>query len=79
MIIDKFRKCINKDTLETYYNCLTQIDKLYIESLEERRHVKHYKLFKNCVLLFYVSGSTFKQFLQPKSIENILNKDGDLK
>lgn len=69
-----FTKCLNKGTLETIYPLLTKIDQLYIEGLEDKKHVKDYKIFKNCILLHYVSGGSFKQFYETKSIKNICNK-----
>ena len=69
-----FKKCINKDTLQSYYPLMTNLDKLYVESLEDKKHVKSYKVFKNCVLLYYVSGGSFKQFYETQTLHNILNK-----
>lgn len=71
MNFDYYKKCKNKETLKTIYPHLAKIDQLYIDGLEDKKHIANYKIFKNCVLLHYVSGGSFKQFFEMQSLKNI--------
>ena len=67
-----YKKCINFDTLQAYYKRMTIIDQLYIDGLEDKKHVVEYKVFKNCVILTYASGYKFKQFFETQTIKNLI-------